>query len=64
MGERGSFRGGQRQRVSAKDYSTAMLRGIHGGRTEDADGIFLKKNQVALASEAMGELVSLVLQHY
>lgn len=30
--------------------------GIHGGRTGDADGIFLKKNQVAIGWEQMGDL--------
>lgn len=30
--------------------------GIHGGKTGDADGLFLKKNVVALGWEAMGDL--------
>jgi restriction system protein len=45
--------------MNAKDYSTATLWGIHGGRTGDADGIFLKKNQVALGWEALGDLAAL-----
>lgn len=45
--------------MTTKDYSTATLWGIHGGRTGDADGIFLKKNQVALGWDAMGDLAAL-----
>ncbi len=45
--------------MSATQYSTATLWGIHGGRTGDADGIFLKKNQVALGWDAMGDLAAL-----
>ena len=45
--------------MTTKDYSSATLWGIHGGRTGDADGIFLKKNQVALGWDAMGDLAAL-----
>ena len=41
------------------DYSTATLWGIHGGKTGDADSIFLKKNEVALGWEAMDDLSEL-----
>ena len=37
----------------------ATLWGIHGGRTGEADSIFLKKNQVALGWEQMGDLAAL-----
>jgi len=45
--------------MTDKDYRRATLWGIHGGRTGDADGIFLKSNQVALGWEAMGDLTEL-----
>jgi restriction system protein len=45
--------------MSTKDYSNATLWGIHGGRTGDADSIFLKNNQVALGWENMGDLGAL-----
>ena len=43
--------------MTAKDHSTAALWGIHGGRTgADADGIFLKKNLVALGGDPRRDL--------
>lgn len=45
--------------MGGKDYSLSTLWGIHGGRTGDADSIFLKKNQVALGWEQMGDLGAL-----
>ena len=45
--------------MAAKDYSAVTMWGIHGGKTGDADGIFLKKNQVALGWEQMGDLGAL-----
>jgi len=42
-----------------KDYGNATLWGIHGGQTGDADSIFLKKNQVALGWDKMGDLGAL-----
>ena len=42
--------------MSTKDYANATLWGIHGGKTGDADNIFLKKNQVALGWDKMGDL--------
>lgn len=45
--------------MSGKDYSNSILWGIHGGRTGDADSIFLKKNSVALGWNRMDDLSSL-----
>ena len=45
--------------MSTKDYANATLWGIHGGKTGDADNIFLKKNQVALGWDKMGDLGAL-----
>lgn len=45
--------------MSDNDNSTATLWGIHGGRTGDANPIFLKKHQVALGWEQMGNLLAL-----
>ena len=45
--------------LSSKDYNTATLWGIHGGKTGDADTIFLKKNQVALGWERISDLSKL-----
>jgi len=42
--------------MTEKDYSEATVWGIHGGRTGDADSIFLKRNQIALGWEHMGDL--------
>lgn len=42
-----------------KDYNSSTMWGIHGGKQGDADGIFLKKNQVALSWNAMSDLGSL-----
>lgn len=42
--------------MSTNDYSKATLWGIHGGHTGEADSIFLKKNQVALGWDQMGNL--------
>ncbi len=41
------------------DYSNRTIWGIHGGRTGDADSIFLKKNQMAIGWEDMGDLALL-----
>lgn len=45
--------------MDMKDYSSATMWGIHGGRTGDADSIFLKMNQVALGWDEMGDLSAL-----
>ena len=45
--------------MKEEDYSSATLWGIHGGRSGGADSIFLKKNQVALGWDAMGDLGAL-----
>ncbi len=45
--------------MTAKDYSSATLWGIHGGRTGDADGIFLNGHQVALGWDEMPDLSTL-----
>ncbi len=41
------------------DYSNRTIWGIHGGRSGDADSIFLKKNQMAIGWEEMGDLAAL-----
>ncbi len=45
--------------MTANDYSKGTMWGIHGGRSGDADGIFLKKEQVALGWQEMPDLASL-----
>lgn len=45
--------------MTGKDYSAVTMWGIHGGWTGEADSIFLKKNQAALAWEQMGDLAAL-----
>jgi len=45
--------------MSDKGYSTTTLWGIHGGKTGDADSIFLKKNQIALGCDEVGNLYNL-----
>jgi restriction system protein len=45
--------------MTEKDYSSSTFWGIHGGRTGDADSIFLKKNQVALGWDKIDDLSSL-----
>lgn len=42
--------------MRTKDYGNAALCGFHGGRTGEADSIFLKLNQVALGWDQMGDL--------
>ena len=42
-----------------RDYGTTTLWGIHGGKTGDADSILLKKNQVTLGWDRMGDLSKL-----
>lgn len=42
--------------MKTNDYGTTTLWGIHSGRAGEADGIFLKKNQVALGWVTMGDL--------
>lgn len=41
------------------DYSNRTIWGIHGGRTGDADSIFLKNNQMAIGWMDMGDLGAL-----
>ena len=45
--------------MTGKDYSGVTMWGIHGGKTGDADGIFLKKNQVALGWDRITDLAAL-----
>lgn len=40
------------------------LWGIHGGKTGDADSIFLKKNRIAIGWEKMGDLGALPAERY
>jgi hypothetical protein len=42
--------------MANKDYSNKTIWGIHGGRTGDADSIFLKKNQMTIGWIEMGDL--------
>lgn len=42
--------------MSTKDYGSSTIWGIHGGKTGDADNIFLKKNQIALGWDKLGDL--------
>jgi len=45
--------------MKEKDSTDRTLWGIHGGRTGDADPIFLKKNQAALGWVPMGNLAAI-----
>ncbi|RKX40041.1 MAG: restriction endonuclease, partial [Verrucomicrobia bacterium] len=45
--------------MSNKDYSNATIWGIHAGRTGEADSLFLKKKQVALGWNLVGDLSAL-----
>jgi restriction system protein len=42
--------------MNHKDFSSATVWGIHAGKTSDADPIFLRKNQIALSWELIGDL--------
>ncbi len=42
--------------MKSKDLGATTMWGIHGGRTGDADDIFLRKGHVALGWDAMGDL--------
>jgi len=42
--------------MDSEDYGKATLWGIHGGKTGDANSIFLKKSQLALGWEEMEDL--------
>jgi restriction system protein len=45
--------------MTAKEHSESTTWGIHGGRAGEADGIFLRKEQLALGWQEMPDLISL-----
>jgi predicted Mrr-cat superfamily restriction endonuclease len=45
--------------MPVEDYSSRTIWGIHGGRTGEADSIFLKKNPMAPGWVEMGDLTPL-----
>lgn len=51
-----NLQSGCHRQMQAKVHIAATLWGIHGGRSWNADGTFLKKNQVTLGWEAMDDL--------